>query len=125
MSCVTLAVMKRNEVIQIRLSPEENAVILANAKKAGKKIGPFLRDLGLGPESKPQLKGQSAEQLALARAALLDRPQPKPDTGRRFSAEPEVDIATAGKLRLRVSQLEASGTAPQRAERQAKRELGL
>lgn len=87
--------VKRNEVIQVRVSPEEKAEILARAKTEGINISAAVR----------KALGSTAADGSPATA----------DTA---------DVSAAKALEARVRQLVNAKTSPQRAERQARRELG-
>jgi hypothetical protein len=100
--------MKRNEVIQFRVTAEEKARLRERALKAQTSIADVIRE-AVGFEV-----SEGAWQISGS------RPFDDPECHQKVNR----DLGDAA-LTKRINQLEASGTSPQRAERQARRELGL
>jgi hypothetical protein len=92
--------------INIRLTLEQKAQLQTNAEKAQKKLGPFLRDLGLSYGDAASPDSQAKAERVAGEPAVVDP-----------VAESQDDAA--GR---RVQQLIGSGVSRERAERQAKRE---
>lgn len=125
--------MPRETTMQIRLSVMEKIEIEQNAANAGKRPGPFLRDLGLGRETSttPRAAPASSDPMeARAKEAIRQAAQAGGEVEvKAGSSVPDMsEIARASiskasaAFESRVEQLVASGTARPRAERQAKRE---
>lgn len=120
----------RDKLIQIRCHDAELNVIQANAKKAGKKVGPFLRDLGLSngdaafgdSQAKAERVGTSVPRsVPVAEPPVPPRPQPEGD---------EIDFShvvkdAVDRLPAEITKLKGQGMTTRVATQEAKRRLGL
>jgi hypothetical protein len=106
MSCQYTGDMKRNEVIQIRVSPEEKAQISQGASARRETVSDYIRK----------------------KAVLIPDGPPKPLTqGRKAEmADAVKDLGTKeAKLDRLITQLKGQGMTTPVARREAKKRLGL
>lgn len=128
--------MQMDTQINFRLSSLDKTQIEANAKKAGKKVGPFLRDLGLdfgthlqiGVPSEPRNQG-SGPQLPDGGvyppvAESSDVPV-EGAVGAVLTAEGAIRKATEDDIAQLVTQLKGQGMTTRVATQEAKKRLGL
>lgn len=108
MSCQYILGMKRNEVLQFRVTAEEKAQIEANAKEAAVTPSEWMRIRSLGHGG------------SLGRVALPEEPLES------LSAEPEPSRTESPELTKLVKRFEAQpNVSPAQAQVRARRQLGL
>lgn len=115
--------MERQTQINIRLHLEEKAAILKRAKEEKLSLSDFMRRAamkGLVPKTEA---GMNAAQERIAKEYEVHESPESFNRAARVNIESR-ETAEAS-VAPRVKQLIASGTSPERAERQARKELGL
>lgn len=125
----------RDKLIQIRCHDAERDVIQANAKKAGKKVGPFLRDLGLSnggtgfgdSQAKAERVGTSVPSSAPVAEPRNQGSGPQlPDAGTYPPVYKEPPpIPREVQLETLITQLKGQGMTTRVATQEAKKRLGL
>jgi hypothetical protein len=126
--------MKRNEVIQVRVSPDEKIEYEALAKAQGMNLSEWLRYLA-SQESMDveQANGYEKENLGREPEPVKERPakavveqveEHAPWTQMDEAQLKRIDAATAKRFKQEVARLQAK-MAPKEAEAEARKRLGM